>query len=79
MTKPMDRRNVEVLVKSMGISLTVIVVDRFLRGPAPGMIRLVADMGLYLALALLTGVLRPNDVRRAINVVRSRRAESKRA
>ena len=78
-TKPMDRRNIEVLVKSMGISLTVIVVDRFLRGPAPGMIRLVADMGLYLVLALLTGVLRPNDVRRAINVVRSRRAESKHA
>jgi O-antigen/teichoic acid export membrane protein len=86
--KPMDRRNVEVLVKSLAISLTVIAVDRALRRwlgventlrPTQATIRLVLDMILYGVLALATRLVRPNDVKRAINVLRARRAESKKA
>jgi len=76
--KPMNRRNVEVLIKGLGISLTVIAIDRWLRKFGLGPVRLVADMGIYASLALAFGVVRPNDVRRAIGVLRSRRAESKR-
>jgi O-antigen/teichoic acid export membrane protein len=75
--EPMDRRNVEVLVKSLGISFVVIVIDRFLRVLPLGVVRLAIDMTIYGSLALVLGVVRLTDVRRVVKVVRSRRAESR--
>ena len=76
-TKPMNRRNIEVLVKSVAISVSVIIADRFIRDFDPGVLRLVADMGIYASLALALGVIRPADVQRAVKALLARRAESK--
>jgi O-antigen/teichoic acid export membrane protein len=69
---PLDRRNVGVLVKSVAISICVIVVDRFLR--SIGAARLLVDLALYVALALASGVVRPADVLRTVRALRSQRA-----
>jgi O-antigen/teichoic acid export membrane protein len=69
---PIDRRNVLVIVKSIAIAACVITTDRFIRGLGPA--RLVADLALYLALAVAIRVVRFEDVRDMIRVVRSRRS-----
>ncbi len=72
-TPPLDGRNVAVLTKSLSIALLVIVLDRPMRGLGPA--RLVVDMTLYAALALATRVVRFDDVRRALRVMRPRRLD----
>jgi O-antigen/teichoic acid export membrane protein len=69
---PLDRRNVVVIVKSLAIAACVITTDRFIRGLGPA--RLVADLALYVALGLALRVVRFDDVRAMIQVVKARRA-----
>jgi hypothetical protein len=69
---PLDCRNVVVLTKSVAIAAVVLVVDRFLRGLGPA--RLGLDLALYVVLALAVRLVRFDDVRRMIDIVKARRA-----
>jgi O-antigen/teichoic acid export membrane protein len=70
---PLDRRNIEVCGKAIAIALAVIFTDRLLR--IIGDIRLVADAALYAGLALRTGVLRIEEIRRGIRILRGQGTE----
>jgi O-antigen/teichoic acid export membrane protein len=72
---PFDRRNVTVLIRCTAISAFVLMANHLLL--RLGVVRLAIDMGLYAALALMLGVIRPSDVRRVIGVLRARRAETR--
>ncbi|MGH7440299.1 MAG: oligosaccharide flippase family protein [Polyangiaceae bacterium] len=69
---PFDARNVRVLAKSVAIAIVVLLTDRLLRGLGPA--RLVLDLGLYVALALMLRLVHAGDVRKLVEVVRARRA-----
>jgi O-antigen/teichoic acid export membrane protein len=71
---PFDRRNVTVLIRCVAICAVVLVTNHFLL--RLGVVRLAIDMGLYAVLAVALGVLRTSDVRRVLDVLRARRAES---
>jgi O-antigen/teichoic acid export membrane protein len=68
---PMDRRNIGVLLKSVGIATVVLLINRPLQSLGPA--RLLVDAGLYLVLALAIRLIRPSDVMGALRIVRSRR------
>jgi O-antigen/teichoic acid export membrane protein len=72
---PFDRRNVSVLIRCSAISAVVLVANHFLL--RLGVVRLAIDLGLYVVLAVVLGVLRAADVRRVIDVLRARRAEAR--
>jgi O-antigen/teichoic acid export membrane protein len=71
---PLDRRNFVVIAKSLVIAVCVLTCDRFIRSLGPA--RLVADLGLYLVLALVLRVVQMSDVRQMIHVVKARRSQS---
>ena len=70
---PVDRQNVATLLKCAVVAAIVIVTNHFLRGF--GDWRLVLGMALYVILALATRVVRTEDLRRVLAIVRERRAE----
>jgi O-antigen/teichoic acid export membrane protein len=70
---PLDRRNIEVCSKAIAIALAVIFTDRILRGI--GHIRLVVDAALYAGLALRTGLVRMEEIRRGIRILRRQSTE----
>jgi len=70
--RPLDSRNVIVLTKSVAIAAVVLACDRFLRGLGPA--RLGLDLVLYVVLALALRLVRFDDVRRMIDIVKARRA-----
>jgi hypothetical protein len=69
-TFPFDERNVRVFAKSAAIGAGVLILDRFLR--PIGAIRLAIDATLYAALAFVLGVVRPDDLKRAVRLLRHR-------
>jgi O-antigen/teichoic acid export membrane protein len=68
---PLDRRNVVVILKSLAIAAVVLVTNHYIHGLGP--VRLVIDLALYVALALVVKVVQPSDVRKIIEVVKARR------
>ena len=68
---PLDRRNVAVIVRSVGIAAVVLVVSQFLS--ELGIWRLLPVMLLYLALAFALRVIRVSDIARAIALVKAQR------
>jgi O-antigen/teichoic acid export membrane protein len=70
-SSPFDRRNVSVLIKSLAVTAAVMVNNHFIL--RFGLLRLVIDMALYACLALLVGLVRVQDVKRAIRVLRENR------
>jgi hypothetical protein len=76
-SSPLDRRNTEVLIKTIGISATVLVLNHFIHGL--GAVRLVIDMTLYVSLMLALSVLRISDLKRFLRLISDRRAEKKAA
>jgi O-antigen/teichoic acid export membrane protein len=72
-TLPLDRRNFVSIAKCVVIAACVLTMNHFIRflGPA----RLVADLGIYVALAMALRLVRPDDVRKIIKVIKARRAE----
>jgi O-antigen/teichoic acid export membrane protein len=70
---PLDARGIGALLKSLAVAIAVLVVDRFLRGLGPA--RLVADGLLYVAIALAIGVVRIDDIKRTIQLLRMRGAK----
>jgi O-antigen/teichoic acid export membrane protein len=73
-SSPFDRRNIVVLLKAAAISATVLVNNHWMLRLGP--VRLLLDAGLYACLALLTGLVRTEDVRRCIRAMRESRAAS---
>jgi O-antigen/teichoic acid export membrane protein len=69
-TFPFDQRNVRVFAKSAAIGAGVLILDRFLR--PIGAIRLAIDATLYAALAMALGVVRPDDLKRVMRLLRHR-------
>ncbi len=67
---PLDRRNVVVIVKSLAIAACVLLTNHYILGL--GAARLVVDLALYLALALAVKVVRLADVRKLVELVKSR-------
>jgi O-antigen/teichoic acid export membrane protein len=68
---PLDGRNVSVMIKTVLISACVLVLNHVIHDL--GALRLVIDMGLYLLLAVVTGVLRVSDIVRVVNLIKQRR------
>jgi O-antigen/teichoic acid export membrane protein len=69
---PFDRRNLMVLCKGLIVSTTVLLTNHWMQRLGP--VRLLVDVGLYACLALLIGLVRINDLRRAIRALRASRA-----
>jgi O-antigen/teichoic acid export membrane protein len=69
----LDRRAVMAIVKSLGISVLVIALDRAV--VHLGVWRLGIDMLVYAGLALLVGAVRLSDVKRLIVLLRTQRRE----
>jgi O-antigen/teichoic acid export membrane protein len=69
---PIDRRNVAALTKIAILSATTIGCDRLIH--SVGFVRILLDMSLYLFLMFATRLVRIHDVRRALQIVRARRA-----
>jgi hypothetical protein len=69
-TFPLDARNIKGLTKSVGVGCLVLLVDRRLHGL--GMARLAADAVLYATVAIAIGVVRPDDLRRVVRLLRLR-------
>jgi O-antigen/teichoic acid export membrane protein len=72
-TFPLDARDIRVIVKSVALGLFILVVDRQLR--FLGAARLLVDGGLYVVLAFAIRVVRVQDIRQLIKLLRLRRAE----
>ncbi|HVU05894.1 MAG TPA: hypothetical protein VHE30_29295 [Polyangiaceae bacterium] len=70
---PMDRRNLLVLLKSIGISVLVLVTNHQIRNL--GAVRLVLDLGLYVVLALALGVIRKKDIGLVVQIIKERRSK----
>jgi O-antigen/teichoic acid export membrane protein len=70
---PLDKRNIEVCGKTIGLGIVILVADRLLRGI--GTVRLAVDAVLYAALALGLGVVKIDEIKRVVAVVRARRSE----
>jgi len=70
---PLDARGIGALLKSLAVAVAILVVDRFIRGLGPG--RLIADGLLYAAIAFAIGVVRIDDVKRTIQLLRMRGAK----
>jgi O-antigen/teichoic acid export membrane protein len=69
-TFPFDERNVRVFAKSAAIGAVVLILDRFLR--PMGAIRLAIDATLYAVLAYVLDVVRPDDLKRVVRLLRHR-------
>ncbi len=69
---PLDARNIRVIAKSVALGLFVLFVDRQLRALGAG--RLAVDGGLYVALAFAIRVVRVEDVKQLVRLLRGRRA-----
>lgn len=72
-TMPLDKRNIEVCGKTIALGVVIIVSDRLLRGV--GYVRLAIDAVIYLVLALGFGVVKIDEIKRAIAILRARRTE----
>jgi O-antigen/teichoic acid export membrane protein len=69
---PLDGRNIRVLVKSLALAGLVLIVDRQLHRMGFGAVRLAGDAVLYVVTALAIRIVRLDDVRNVIRLVRSR-------
>jgi O-antigen/teichoic acid export membrane protein len=67
-TFPLDARNIQVLTQSVGLGVMVLLVDRRLHGL--GMARLAVDAALYVIVAFAIGVVRKDDLRRVLHLLR---------
>ncbi len=67
---PLDARDIRMLLKSVGLAVVVLVIDRHIR--ALGAARLVVDALLYTCVALAIGIVKIRDVRSVIQVVRAK-------
>jgi O-antigen/teichoic acid export membrane protein len=70
---PLDRRNIAVLSKSIGLAAVVLVIDHHLR--RLGASRLVVDAALYAGVAFAIGIVRPEDLEQVVRLFRLRVAE----
>jgi O-antigen/teichoic acid export membrane protein len=69
-TSPFDRRNIGVLLRSGAVAAVVLLANHVLL--RYGFLRLLADAALYLLLALSVRLVRLQDIRRLIGVLRTR-------
>jgi O-antigen/teichoic acid export membrane protein len=67
---PLDASTVRAILKTIGLGLTILVGDRYLRSLGAG--RLVVDALFYLGAALAIGVVRIRDVGAAIHLLRAK-------
>jgi O-antigen/teichoic acid export membrane protein len=68
---PLDARNLQVIGKSVAIAIGVLVLDRNLR--ALGIARMLVDAAAYAAVALAIQVVRIEDVKVVISLIRGRK------
>jgi O-antigen/teichoic acid export membrane protein len=73
-SSPIDARNARAMIKSLAIAVAVIVGDRLLR--RFGLVRLGIDVLLYVALGFALRLVPFADLRRVVQVLKSRRAEA---
>jgi O-antigen/teichoic acid export membrane protein len=71
---PLDGRNIGTLLKSAGLGLVILIVDKQLHGLGPA--RLLVDAALYVSVALTIGVVRVQDVRQVMRLLRTRNARA---
>jgi hypothetical protein len=69
-TFPLDTRNIHVLTKSVGLGCAVLLLDRRLH--RLGIARLAVDAVLYVAVAFAIRLVRPDDLRRVLRLLRTR-------
>jgi O-antigen/teichoic acid export membrane protein len=70
---PLDRRNILVLVKSVGLGAVVLVLDPHLRRLGPS--RVIVDAMLYAGAAFAIGIVRPRDLEQVVRLFRLQVAE----
>jgi hypothetical protein len=70
---PLDKRNIEVCGKTIGLGIAILVADRLLRGI--GTVRLAVDAVVYVVLALGLRVVKIDEIKRVVAIVRARRSE----
>jgi O-antigen/teichoic acid export membrane protein len=73
-TFPLDARNMTIVAKSVGLGAVVLVVDRLLRGLGPS--RLAADAVLFPIAALGIGLVKIEDIRRIVYLLRHKGEEA---
>jgi hypothetical protein len=73
-SSPIDGRSARAMIKSLVIAVVVIVGDRMLR--RFGLVRLGIDAVLYAALGFALRLVPIADIRRVVQVLKSRRAEA---
>jgi O-antigen/teichoic acid export membrane protein len=69
---PIDRRNVAALIKLAILSGATLLFDRMVH--RIGYVRIPIDMALYMVFMFVARLVRMSDVRRALRIVRARRA-----
>jgi hypothetical protein len=69
--RALDRRSALSIVKSLAICGVVLLIHRALADLGP--VRLLVDMGVYGVLMLVTGVVRPSDVKDVLRLIKDRK------